>query len=175
MGKSIKRDRTPSWYIDGDMDKTLNVIFDLIKQRYRDDQIAKHFNVPITTVKGFLGKKVKDKVLKFRKTLDVDHPRSIGRCLRARWLINESREETSAFITNKIAEGFNRTEIAAMFTEMSGITVTSPMVCTYMANHMNVDNTEKMIDEALTRDNRFFSIHVIGSKPEALDRLQGVA
>lgn len=175
MGKSIKRDRTPSWYIDGDMDKTLNVIFDLIVQRYRDEQIAKHFNVPITTIKGFLGKKVKDQVLEFRKTLDADHPRSVGRCLRARWLINESREETSAFITDKIVEGLSRAEIGAILTEMSGITVTSPMVCTYIANHMNVNNTEKMIDEALTRDNRFFSIHVIGSKPEALDRLQVVA
>ena len=167
--------RIPKWYIEGDLKKTCEAFFGLVAKRYSDPQIAAFFEVPETTIKGFITKKIPDEMAAFRETLPSDHPRAANRDIRAQWLINDNREDTTAFITQQIINGVSRTEISAILTEKSGITVTNAMVHSYIANHMNVNFTQARIDKDLNDDNRLFSIHIVGSKPEALDKLMGAA
>lgn len=164
----------PSWYVDGDYKKTLKLVFKLMKKRYTDLEIANHFDVPETTIKGFLAKKARKEVLAFKETLPSDHPRAANRTIRSQWLINGSRKETSAYITQQLVAGVSRTDIGRKLSKLSGIEVTNAMVNSYIANHMNLNFTQVALDRKLNQDNRFFSIHVIGSNPKALDRLQGV-
>ena len=173
--KAKRKPVIPKWYVEGSLAKTKKLVFSMMKKRCTDEQIGEVLGVKETTIRGFLTKKVHEESAKFRATLPFGHPRALNRCIRSAWLINDSRAETSAFITQQIVNGVSRTEIGEMITDMTGIKVTNAMVNSYIANHMNVNFTQEKIDQKLNEDNRFFSIHVIGSKPEALDKVKGVA
>ena len=167
--------RTPKWYIDRSLEKTVPIVFSMMRDKKTDAQIGEFFGVKETTIRGFLTKKIPKQAEEFRSTLPLGHPRAKDRSIRSAWLVNNSRQETSALITQHLVNGASRGEIAKIISKLTGFNVSAPMVSSYIANHMNVNFTQSKFEQKQNEENRFFSQYIVGTNPAALDRLMGVA
>ncbi len=172
MGNNIKK-RTPKWYMDKSLTKTKKALFKMIKQGKTNDHIAEFFNATPATIRSFIATTIKDEADELIKTLPSTNLWSVPAGRRTKWLINNSRQETTEYITNQIFAGVSRKQISQDLSKMSGVNVTPGMIHFYIKSHVQIDISTSKVDEELNNENRFFSIHIVGSKPEALDRLRG--
>lgn len=91
------------------------------------------------------------------------------------WLINDSIDETAEFITELYINQNKRFDYIVKVLNADKNQLSNFLrkyVKTKSKSYEAKENAELL---ATIEENRYFSMHIVGTKPEALDRLQGVA
>lgn len=173
-----RKKKIPVWYVDGDLQKTIDFVFNLIEKGYNNEKIALEVNKlnpgvkPVSgqAMQAFLGKRIRKELLEFLDSLPEDHPAVKKRRGRVSWLINKSRKETNLFIQGCIDSGWKRKEMVEAINDMVDGKVDEASLNNYISTHIDNNGKKPIYCPKLAKENRFFSVHIMGAKPEALDR-----
>jgi len=173
-----RKERIPDWYISGSLKKTTKYVLSLIEKGHSNEVIAAKVSekspsgvaVSKQAMHAFVGKKIRKDLLEFLDSLPDDHIAVQKRRNRVSWLVNNSRVDTNNFIKNCIESGWKRKEMVKAINAMAEGTVDEAKLNNYIQKHIHINGKKPPYCPKLAKENRFFSVHIMGATPEALDR-----
>jgi hypothetical protein len=158
--------RKADWLINDSADETKEYLFNQIKKGVEYRQIAKNLNVTRTKIANFVAKHLQDDVKAWKK----EHGEMSRK--NTSWWVNESEEDT----TKKIIEFI---KVDMLYKDMAKYFGCKSYDVKNFANRRGLTKSTIGIDaprsqqyeyEEIDKDNRLFSMTVIGSTEEALRR-----